>query len=192
MNIHAGDHVVVITGKDKGKTGAVLQTLAATGRVVVASINMRTKHVKATPQQAGQRLQYEASIDASNVMLIDPKTKKRTRVGYSVTDKGKKERIAKKSGEAIARVAKTAPAKNMKDIKKEEKKAKPVSHGKGNVERAEKPGKKPFWKKIGFGASEVEETGAEDEKNSSKKGNQSRSVPEQGKTPDVLSHQRGK
>jgi len=189
MNVHAGDQVVVITGKDKGKTGTILRTLPEVGRVVVAGINMRTKHVKATPQQAGQRLQYEASINVSNVMLIDPKTKKRTRVGYSVSEKGKKERIAKKSGEAIARVAKTVLAKNEKDTKKETESTKKekVVAGKGG-----KPEKKPFWKKVGFGASEVEETGVESEKVSSKKGDKDHSVPEQGQTPDVLSHQRGK
>lgn len=99
MKIRTGDTVVVISGKDKGKTGSVLRVLPNKGRVVVADINLRTKHVKATAQQAGQKITYEASIDASNVMLLDPKTKKRTRIAYRKNEKGFKERIAKKSGE---------------------------------------------------------------------------------------------
>lgn len=182
MKIRTGDNVVVITGKDKGKTGTVLRVLPSIHRLVVAGINIRTKHVKKTPQQAGQRLQYEASIDASNVMAIDPKTKKRTRLGYKVSEKGKKERIAKKSGEVLARsvVAKPASAKDEKaegETKKATKKT--------DATKVEKPEKQAFWKKVGFGADEVEETGA------SVKENKDHSVSDQGKTPDSFNHQRG-
>tara|TARA_Y100000310_G_scaffold302833_1_gene340591 strand:- start:505 stop:1098 length:594 start_codon:yes stop_codon:yes gene_type:complete len=196
MNIHAGDQVVVITGKDKGKTGTVLRTLPATSRIVVTGINMRTKHVKATPQSAGQRLQYEASLDASNVMLLDPKTKKRTRVGFSVNDKGRKERIARQSGEVLVRSAKPAAGKpetektKKDDAKAEQESKKAQRENKAVTEKVEKPQKKPFWKKVGFGASEVEETGAEDSA-TSKKTDQDRSSSEQGQAPDVFSHQRG-
>jgi large subunit ribosomal protein L24 len=106
MKLRTGDTVVIISGKDKGKTGSILRILPNTNRVVVTDINMRTRHIKATPQQPGQKIRYEASINASNVMLVDPKTKKRTRVGYA-TEKGKKFRIAKKSGEKITGSSKT-------------------------------------------------------------------------------------
>ena len=198
MNIRSGDQVVVITGKDKGKTGTVLRTLSSTHRVVVAGINMRTKHVKATPQRAGQRLQYEASLSASNVMLVDPKTKKRTRVGFSVNEKGRKERVAKQSGEVVARgVVKPAAAKDEKGAKKEVEGAKstkaekaPKETKKTDVQKVDKPEKKPFWKKVGFGAGDAEETAADEKP--AKKEVQDHSVPEQGQTPDTFNHQRGK
>ena len=100
MKIRNGDTVIVITGKDKGKTGTVLRILPDANRVVVADINMRTRHVKATAQSAGQKITYEASLDASNVMLVDPKTNKPTRVGYKI-ENGKKVRVAKKSGTVL-------------------------------------------------------------------------------------------
>lgn len=190
MNIRNGDNVIVITGKDKGKTGTVLRVLPTTHRVVVGGINMRTKHMKATPQQAGRRLQYEASISVSNVMVVDPKTKKRTRTGFAVNEKGKKERIAKKSGEAITRaVAKPAASKGEKKETESTENAKPTK--KTNVEKVEKLEKKPFWKKVSFGAGEVEDSGAED-KSVAMKEEKDRSVPDQGQTPDTFSHQRGK
>jgi len=190
MNIRNGDSVIVITGKDKGKTGTVLRVLPTTGRIVVTGINMRTKHVKATPQQAGRRLQYEASIAVSNVMVVDPKTKKRTRTGFVINEKGRKERIAKKSGEVIARAAaKPVVSKGEKKEAKSTEKTKPAN--KTDVQKVEKLEKKPFWKKVSFGAGEVEEAGFEGRSNT-KKEEKDRSVPDQGQTPDTFSHQRGK
>lgn len=189
MKIRAGDNVVVITGKDKGKTGSVLRVLATTHRVVVAGINMRTKHVRATPQRPGQRLQYEASIHMSNIMLIDPKTKKRTRVGFAVS-KGKKDRIAKRSGEVIARtLGKPAAAKDEKALKTEGKKAKPAAKPeKGGVTKVEKPERKPFWKKVGFGAEEAAESLADRHGLQKTKDH---SVPDEGQAPTIFTHQRG-
>ena len=171
MRIRAGDNVVVISGKDKGKTGTVLRVLAGTHRVVVSDINMRTKHMKKTPQRAGQKITYEASIHISNVMPIDPKTKKRTRLGVTVDDKGKKQRVAKRSGEVLKAVKpstkKTGSASStttpQSDAKKKDTKKKEVKEKKetqetkvAKQESAEKgaaPGKKPFWKKMmGFGS----------------------------------------
>jgi len=100
MKLHAGDTVVVITGKDKGKTGRILRVLPKEQRVVVADINMRTRFIKKTPQNAGRQVRFEASIAAGNVMLLDPKTKKPTRIGWRTTG-GKSERFAKRSGEAL-------------------------------------------------------------------------------------------
>ncbi len=103
MKIHTGDHVTIMTGKDKGKQGTVTRVLADKNRVVVSGINMRIRHIKKTTQAPGQRISYEASIHVSNVAIIDPKTKKPTRIGYKIDAKGHKSRIAKASGEVIAR-----------------------------------------------------------------------------------------
>ena len=161
MKIRNGDHVVVISGKDKGKTGTVLRVLPEKQRLVIGGINMRVKHVRGTPQRPGQRLEYEASIAASNVMLIDPKTKKRTRIGFSFTEKGVKQRVAKCSGEVLpTKTAAPAPAK--KDAtkkaaskvaeKKEAKETKEAGEMKEKASVAEEgkklPAKKPFWKRV--------------------------------------------
>ncbi len=100
MKIRAGDNVVVTTGKDKGKTGQVLRVLQTKKRLVVTDINIRTRHMKAGPNRPGEIIKYEPSIDASNVMLVDPKTKKRSRIGFKL-EKGKKTRIFKQSGDEI-------------------------------------------------------------------------------------------
>ena len=121
MKLHTGDTVLIISGKDKNKTGTVLRVLPEENRVIVTGINIRTKHVKKSAEQAGKILRYEASLHASNVMAIDPKTKKRTRLGTKVDAKGKKVRIAKKSGDVLVRVAaaKVAPKKEVTKEKKE-------------------------------------------------------------------------
>ena len=101
MNFKVGDKVVVIAGKDKGKEGKILTVDRKNGRVVVEGINIVKKHVKGNGQTAGSIEEIEASIHVSNVMMIDPKTKKRTRIGHTVDKKGKKIRISKKSGENL-------------------------------------------------------------------------------------------
>lgn len=101
MKLHTGDNVVVIAGKDKGKVGRILRVLTDRGRIVVAGVNMRTKHMKKTPQSPGRKIRYEASMSVSNVMLIDPKTKKRSRIGRRSGESGGLERFAKNSGEAL-------------------------------------------------------------------------------------------
>ena len=101
MNLKTGDKVVVITGKDKGKQGKIIKTLRAENKVIVEGINMIKKHVKPNGQNAGSIVDMEAPINASNVMIIDPKTNKGTRVGHSTDKKGKKIRIARKSNENI-------------------------------------------------------------------------------------------
>jgi len=157
MNIRAGDLVVVISGKYKGKTGSVLRLLPTKNRVVVAGLNMRTKHVKATPQAPGQIVKYEASVHRSNVMLVDPKTKKRTRVGYKVDAKGVKQRIAKRSGEVIETVK---AAKKVRATKADGAAEKKTSKKTENEATASGPSKQPFWKRIGFGADALEEDGS--------------------------------
>jgi large subunit ribosomal protein L24 len=110
--IKKGDKVVVISGRDKGKEGRVLTVLTETNRVIVEGVQRVTKHVKAGQTQRGTRTggieTVEAPIHISNVMVIDPKTKKRTRVGYreeQVNRDGRMKtmrvRIAKGSGEDL-------------------------------------------------------------------------------------------
>ncbi len=103
MKLCTGDHVLVISGKDKGKKGTILRVLPTAHRVVVGDVNMVTKHVRRTPQTEGRKVRYEASVHASNVMLLDPKTGKPTRVGYQIDEQGRKVRIAKVSGAVIGR-----------------------------------------------------------------------------------------
>ncbi len=109
MQIKTGDTVVVIAGKNKftkdkkgniiPTTGKVLKVYPATNKVVVEGVNMVKKHQKPTQaNQNGGIVEIEAPIDASNVMLLDPKTNKPTRVGIKIDEKGNKIRVAKKSG----------------------------------------------------------------------------------------------
>lgn len=101
MKLKTGDKVVVIAGKDKGKEGLVKKLFREDNKVIVDGINMIKKHVKPNGQTAGSITEMEAPIDASNVMIQDPKTKKPTRVGYTTDKKGNKVRVAKKSNEII-------------------------------------------------------------------------------------------
>ena len=97
MNFKVGDEVVVITGSDKGKTGKIIKTLRSENKVVVEGVHVIKKHQKPTGQDNGGIVEMEAPINASNVMIIDPKTKKRTRIGHTTNKNGKKIRITKKS-----------------------------------------------------------------------------------------------
>jgi large subunit ribosomal protein L24 len=102
MKIKVGDNVIVISGKNKGKTGKVLKTDQEKNRVLVEKVNLQSKHLKKGMNGPGQKIERESSIDASNVMILCPKTNKRTRVGYKMLKTGKKERFAKVSGEPLA------------------------------------------------------------------------------------------
>ena len=98
MKLVKGDKVIVISGNDKGKTGTIQKIDPKTNRVVVEGVNVRKKHRKPTQQNPeGSILEIYAPINASNVMLVDPKNKKRTRIGHAEV-KGKKVRVAKSSG----------------------------------------------------------------------------------------------
>ena len=102
MNFKVGDKVVVIAGKDKGKEGKIIKTLKKDNKVVVEGINMVTKHVKPSAQnENGGIIKVEAPIHASNVMILDPKTKKRTRIAHEIDENGKKHRISVKSKERL-------------------------------------------------------------------------------------------
>ena len=101
MKIKAGDTVLVIAGKDRGKTGKVKKCLPRENRVIVDGVNIVTKHVKPRgPQHPGGITKTEAPIHVSNVMYYDTKAGKPTRVGYKI-ENGKKVRIAKRGGAAL-------------------------------------------------------------------------------------------
>ena len=100
MKIKKGDTVLVITGKDKGKTGEVIAAFPKENRVVVAGVNIQTKHMKAKMDQPAQIIKVEGPIDASNVMYYSKKDNAPTRIGYTVVD-GKKKRVSKKTGKVI-------------------------------------------------------------------------------------------
>ena len=101
MNFKVGDKVVVIAGSSKGKEGKITKVLRSENRVIVEGCNIIKKHNKGNAQQTGGILEVEAPIHASNVMIVDPKTKKPTRIEHTNDKNNKKIRIAKKSGEKI-------------------------------------------------------------------------------------------
>ena len=101
LKIKKGDKVVVITGRDKGKTGEVKKVLPAENRVVVDGVNMVKRHTAPSAGNAGGIVEKEASIHVSNVAYVDPKTDKPTRVGYKTLEDRRKLRFAKRSGEII-------------------------------------------------------------------------------------------
>lgn len=101
-----GDKVVVMRGKDKGKSGEILRLVLKEGsslKAVIAGVNIVKKAQKPNPQLGlkGGLIEIEKPIDVSNIMVQDPKSGKPTRVGFKVDEKGKKVRFAKKSGELI-------------------------------------------------------------------------------------------
>ena len=104
MRIKNGDNVIIIAGKDKGKDGIVVAAKHTADKVIVEGRNMVKKHVRQSEQNPdGGVIDIEAPIKVSNVMLKDPQTGERTRVGYKMVD-GKKVRYAKKSGQILNEV----------------------------------------------------------------------------------------
>ncbi len=102
MKLKVGDKVKVIAGSSKGKEGKITKTFASENKVIVEGVHLVKKHKKGNGQETGGILEVEAPINASNVMIIDPKTKKPTRIGYKKDEKSnKKIRISKKSSEKI-------------------------------------------------------------------------------------------
>jgi len=99
--IKKGDKVVVLAGRDKGRSGEVLQVMPAEGRAVVRGVNLVKRHTRQTAQTEGGIISKEATIDLSNLAIADPKDGKASRVGYKVLDDGRKVRVAKRSGEMI-------------------------------------------------------------------------------------------
>ncbi|WP_299819790.1 50S ribosomal protein L24 [uncultured Roseibium sp.] len=99
--IKKGDTVVVLTGRDKGKSGEVVQILTSDNKALVRGINMVRRHQKQTQAQEAGIVAKEAPIHMSNIALADPKDGKATRVGFKVQDDGTKVRVAKRSGDLI-------------------------------------------------------------------------------------------
>jgi len=102
MKIKKNDTVKIIAGKDKGKTGKVIQVFPKELKVVVEGLNINYRNVRPRRQnEKGQRLEYSSPIDVSNVMVIDPKTSLPTRVNYKILANGDKIRVSNKTKEVI-------------------------------------------------------------------------------------------
>jgi len=101
LKIKKGDHVVVLTGRDKGKHGEVLKMMPEENRAIVKGIAMIRRHQRQTATQDGGIISKEAAIHVSNLAIEDPKDGKPTRVGYKFLKDGRKVRFAKRSGEVI-------------------------------------------------------------------------------------------
>jgi large subunit ribosomal protein L24 len=101
LKVKKGDQVVVTTGKSKGKKGKILKVFPEDNKVVVAGVNIATKHTKPTQNTGGGIVQKELPIHISNIAHMDPKTGAATKVGFKILADGTKVRIAKKSGEII-------------------------------------------------------------------------------------------
>ena len=101
LKIRKGDHVVVVTGKDKGKKGEVLKVIPVENRAIVKGVAMVRRHQRQTAAQDGGIIAKEAAIHISNLAIEDPKDGKPTRVGYKFLKDGRKVRFAKRSGEVI-------------------------------------------------------------------------------------------
>jgi large subunit ribosomal protein L24 len=100
QKIRKGDKVVVLAGKDKGRTGEVLRVMPKEDRALVRGINIVVRHQRQTQGQEGGLIRKEAPIHLSNLAVADPKDGKPTRVGFKI-DGDKKVRVAKRSGEVI-------------------------------------------------------------------------------------------
>jgi large subunit ribosomal protein L24 len=103
LKIKKGDNVVVISGRDKGRTGEILRVLPAQSRVIVQGINMAKRHTKPQLGNPGGIVEKELSIHVSNIAHVDPQTRRPTRVGYKFLEDGRKVRVARRSGEVIDR-----------------------------------------------------------------------------------------
>ena len=99
--IKKGDKVVVLTGRDSGRTGEVVQVMPKENRALVRGVNLVKRHQRQTMNQEGGIIQKEAPIQLSNLALADPKDGKPTRVGFRILDDGRKVRVAKRSGDLI-------------------------------------------------------------------------------------------
>jgi large subunit ribosomal protein L24 len=99
--VKKGDRVVMLAGKDKGKSGEVMQVYPKDKRVIVSGVNMVKRHTAPSQTNTGGIVEKEASVHVSNVAHLDPKDDKPTRVGFKMLDGDRKVRYAKRSGEVI-------------------------------------------------------------------------------------------
>jgi large subunit ribosomal protein L24 len=103
LKIKKGDNVVVISGRDKGRTGEVLRVIPTERRVVVQGVNLAKRHTKPRMGDPGGIVEKELALHISNVAHLDPSSGKPTRIGYKVLGDGRKVRVARRSGEVIDR-----------------------------------------------------------------------------------------
>jgi large subunit ribosomal protein L24 len=101
LKIKKGDNVVVISGRDKGKSGEVLRVFPTESRLVVQGVHIARRHTRARMGDPGGIVEKELTIHVSNVAHVDPQSGKPTRVGYRNLDDGRKVRFARRSGEVI-------------------------------------------------------------------------------------------
>jgi len=99
--IKKGDKVVILAGRDKGKSGEVVSVNPTEGRAIVAGVHLVKRHQRQSQTQEGGIITKESPIALSNVAYADPKTGKATRIGFKILDDGRKVRVAKASGELI-------------------------------------------------------------------------------------------
>ena len=103
LKIKKGDNVVVISGRDKGRTGEVLRVFPTDQRVIVQGVNIARRHTRPRMGEPGGIVDKELTLHVSNVAHVDPSSGKPTRVGYKVLCDGRKVRFARRSGEVIDR-----------------------------------------------------------------------------------------
>ena len=101
LKIKKGDKVVVLVGKDKGRSGEVIKMMPKEGRALVGGINLVRRHTRQTQTSEGGIITKEAPIQVSNLAIADPSDGKATRVGFKTLDDGRKVRFAKRSGDVI-------------------------------------------------------------------------------------------
>lgn len=101
MKIRRNDEVFIIAGDDRGKKGRVLKVFPGEQRVIVEGVNFIKRHTRSRPNQQGGIVEKEAPLHVSNVMLVDPAKGDKTRVGHQILADGKRQRIAKRSGEVV-------------------------------------------------------------------------------------------
>lgn len=101
QKLRKGDQVMVLAGKDKGRTGEIIKMMPKEDRALVRGVNMVSRHQRQTASEEAGIIQKEAPIQVSNLAYVDPKDGKATRIGFRMTDDGRKVRVAKRSGEVI-------------------------------------------------------------------------------------------
>lgn len=114
MKLKVNDQVMVIAGKDKGKTGQITKIDHKKNKVTVSKVNLRIKHIKKRQNQPGEKISFEAPLSASNVMVIDPKSGKPTRIKHKKLVSGKKERLSVKSESSLDNITTTVAKKTRK------------------------------------------------------------------------------
>ena len=101
QRIKKGDRVVVLTGRDRGKTGEVVKSIPDENRAIVSGVNLVKRHQRQSPTSQGGIIEKEAPIHVSNLAHVDPKDDKPTRIGIRTLEDGRRVRFAKRSGEVI-------------------------------------------------------------------------------------------